>query len=192
MTPTPPPHAQYPPGGKKGGWILPTVIIGTVVLALCCVSGIVIVALSGDNGTDAAAGADPTSTPGDQPVATLAAEPEPAPEPDGFGPGTWEVGTEIPAGTYVTIVPDGGIFDSCYWARLSGFSGSFDDIITNENLNAGARGRLEIASSDAGVEFLGRLPLGRGVRRPAGRGRRRGRRRRLGGGRRDRSRHLHD
>ena len=65
-----------------------------------------------------------------------------------------EVGTEIPPGTYVTVAPDGAL-DYCYWARLSGFSGSFDDIIANDNLDSGARGRVTISDSDTGVEFTG-------------------------------------
>jgi hypothetical protein len=167
MTPTPPvqPPHQAPGGTKKRGWLLPTVIIGAVVLVLCC-GGVAVVAVSGGgSGEDppvAAGGADQTDTGGDRPAGTseeadddAAAEDEAAPEPDGFGAGTWEVGTEVPAGTYVTVVPDGGLFDFCYWARLSGFSGSLDDVIANENLSPGARGRVEISSSDTGVEFSG-------------------------------------
>jgi hypothetical protein len=158
MNPTPPPQAPHQAVKKKRGWILPTIIVSVVVLALCCVGGVAIVALSGDNGddnADLAAGPDPAND--DRPAATPETEPDADAdaEPDGFGGGIWEVGTEIPPGTYVTVVSGGGVFDSCYWARLSGFSGSFDDIIANDNLSAGARGRLEISSSDIGVEFSG-------------------------------------
>lgn len=157
MTPTSPPQPPYqaPGGKKKRGWILPTVIAGAVVLVLCC-GGLVVAAVSGDNAEDppeVAAGPGPTGTADDRPASTPEAEADA--EPEGFGTGTWEVDTEIPAGTYVTVVPDGGTFDSCYWARLSGFSGSLDDVIANENLSPGARGRVEISSSDTGVEFSG-------------------------------------
>jgi len=45
----------------------------------------------------------------------------------GFGDGTYRVGADIPAGTYRAPYPSGG----CYWERLSGFSGSFEEIIAN-------------------------------------------------------------
>jgi putative cell wall-binding protein len=44
-----------------------------------------------------------------------------------FGSGTWIVNTDIGPGTWTS--PGGG---DCYWARLSGFSGELDDIITND------------------------------------------------------------
>ena len=45
-----------------------------------------------------------------------------------FGNGTWRVGINIAAGTYRTRQAP----TSCYWERLSGFSGDFDDIIAND------------------------------------------------------------
>lgn len=45
------------------------------------------------------------------------------------GDGTFAVGTDIKAGTYVSSTPDSG---NCYWARLSGSDG-FDSIIDNNN-----------------------------------------------------------
>lgn len=44
------------------------------------------------------------------------------------GSGTFLVGEEIQPGTYRTE----GTSGFCYWARLSGLSGEFDDIITND------------------------------------------------------------
>jgi len=44
-----------------------------------------------------------------------------------FGPGTKRVGVDIPAGTFRTRVDS----PNCYWERLRGFSGSLDDIISN-------------------------------------------------------------
>jgi hypothetical protein len=40
--------------------------------------------------------------------------------------GIWRVGAEIDPGTY--RASGGG---DCYWARLAGFSGDLDDIISN-------------------------------------------------------------
>ncbi len=45
-----------------------------------------------------------------------------------FGPGTWLVGSEVPAGTYRTRTNR----EACYWERLSGLTGDLDDIIANE------------------------------------------------------------
>lgn len=48
-------------------------------------------------------------------------------EKNSFGSGTHLVGTDIEPGTYRS---DGG--SACYWERLSGLSGEFDDIIAND------------------------------------------------------------
>lgn len=69
-----------------------------------------------------------------------------------FSSGTWKVGSEIPAGTYVTTVAKG---EHCYYARLAGFSGELDDIVANDNYEGPARGRVTISPSDAGIEFSG-------------------------------------
>ena len=57
--------------------------------------------------------------------------------------GTWLVGEEVPVGTYAATGAD-----LCYWERLSGFSGTFDDIIAND-LGEG-RHIITTASTDAG------------------------------------------
>jgi len=54
-------------------------------------------------------------------------EAEPTTEFVEFYDGTWEIGVDIPPGTYRTVFPT----DGCYWARLSGFSGELSDIIAN-------------------------------------------------------------
>lgn len=50
----------------------------------------------------------------------------PGPGPAGFEPGTRLVGSEIAPGTYIARNANG-----CYWARLAGLGGTFDEIITN-------------------------------------------------------------
>ena len=52
------------------------------------------------------------------------------PANDSFGDGLWRVGKDIGPGIYRAI-PAG----SCYWARLSGLSGSLNDILANENVS---------------------------------------------------------
>ncbi len=63
-----------------------------------------------------------------------------------FGPGTHRVGIDIPAGTY----RNSGDLSGCYWERLSGFGGTFDDIIANNFTNV--RQIVEVKASDAGFK----------------------------------------
>lgn len=65
-----------------------------------------------------------------------------------FGSGTWIVGSEVPPGTYRN---SGG--SGCYWARLSGFGGTLDEIIANnfdDVVNI-----VTISSTDRGFESSG-------------------------------------
>lgn len=71
------------------------------------------------------------------------------------GEGVWAVGDEIQPGTYTTEAPQGDVLDSCYWARVSGFSGELADLITNGIVEPGSHGRFDVLSSDAGVVFTG-------------------------------------
>ena len=63
---------------------------------------------------------------------------------DSFGDGTWVVSSDIKAGTYRSSQTG----SSCYWQRLSGFSGEFEDIIANELTDAISV--VEISPTDAG------------------------------------------
>jgi hypothetical protein len=62
-----------------------------------------------------------------------------------FGDGMYIVGTDIQPGTYKSSGQQG-----CYYARLSGFSGSTDDIIANDNTDAPAI--VTIAATDKGFQ----------------------------------------
>lgn len=66
------------------------------------------------------------------------------------GDGVWLVGTEVTAGTYRTTVPEDSF--GCYWARLSGTSGEFADLIANDNWVAGATVTVTIDASDVAFE----------------------------------------
>lgn len=63
------------------------------------------------------------------------------------GSGTFKVGTQISSGIYVSA---GKVTQSCYWARLSDLSGSFDSILANEF----GKGQqvVEILSTDAAIK----------------------------------------
>lgn len=65
-----------------------------------------------------------------------------------FGNGTWRVGEDIEPGTYRT---DGA--SGCYWERLSGFSGEFGDIISNDFTSGPST--VTIQPSDAGFSSQG-------------------------------------
>ena len=68
-----------------------------------------------------------------------------------FGSGIQEVGVDMPGGVYETgILGDDDFFDSCYWERLSGFSGEFDEILANSNPTVHAM--VEIENSDVGFD----------------------------------------
>jgi len=71
-------------------------------------------------------------------------EPEPEDQKPNFGDGTYQVGTDIQPGTYRTREGSPG----CYYERLSGFSGEFDDILANGNADAPAV--IAIKPTDAG------------------------------------------
>lgn len=74
---------------------------------------------------------------------------EPAAGGSTFGDGIHIVGDDIAPGTYRSEVTD-----FCYWARLSGFSGDFDDLITNGTTDAG-QVIVEISDTDVGFESSG-------------------------------------
>lgn len=62
-----------------------------------------------------------------------------------FEDGTYIVGTDIEPGTYRS---SGGV--GCYYARLSGFHGGLEDLITNGNADAPVV--VEIGATDAGFQ----------------------------------------
>jgi hypothetical protein len=78
--------------------------------------------------------------------AKAAAPPKPGPKRT-ITDGLWKVGEEVAPGTYRS---GGG--GNCYWARLSGFSGDLDDIITN---GIGKNQTVTIVASDVGFESSG-------------------------------------
>ena len=106
--------------------------------------------LGGSSGDSGASAAGPAATA----TVTETAEAEPAAnagpagggDPDAtIGEGTHLVGIDIEPGTYAT---DGT--ESCYWERMSGTSGTFDDIISNNF--GGGRQVVTIEESDVAFE----------------------------------------
>lgn len=89
--------------------------------------------------------AEATTTTTEAPTTTA---PPTTAAPAGFGDGTYVVGEDIEPGRY--SAPGGEL---CYWERLSGFGGTFDEIIAN-NISEGPA-TVEIAASDAGFTTNG-------------------------------------
>lgn len=156
---TPPPNPAKPK--RKGGlWLAIAAFLG-----LCVVGGILAgtfaaIGKGGPGQVPSSAWAEPapTVTVTKTVVATAPAVKQPANTkakvtaavPTTVGDGTWEVGAEVQPGTY-TVTSDG----YCYWARLKNFDGELDSIITNGNLDPGARGRVTVRKSDKGIELAG-------------------------------------
>lgn len=90
----------------------------------------------------------PTTTTTQAPTTTTTTLPH-GPEP-AFRRGTQVVGEDVEPGIYETGILGEGFFDGCYWERLSGFSGDFDDIIANNNVVV--HDVVEIMDSDAAFD----------------------------------------
>lgn len=63
--------------------------------------------------------------------------------------GTYLVGTDIKPGIYVGLTGE-GIFESCYWARLSDLSGDMDALLANDN--AEGLFYIEVLPTDKALE----------------------------------------
>lgn len=85
----------------------------------------------------------PTTVPPTEPPATL----------PGFDDGKLLVGSDIQPGLYLTVVPSESF--NCYWARLSGLSGDFNEILANNNSPSNAHLVVEITPTDVAFESTG-------------------------------------
>ncbi len=65
-------------------------------------------------------------------IIPLNAWPEPVDPLSDIEPGVYLIDRDIAPGTYRGEA-GAGVLDSCYWARLSGVSGEFSDLIANDN-----------------------------------------------------------
>lgn len=68
----------------------------------------------------------------------------------GFGNGTHIVGTAVKPGRFITTTAS----TMCYWERVSGFGGTFDEIISNGN-GDGSHLVIDILGSDKGFKSSG-------------------------------------
>ena len=83
-------------------------------------------------------------------ISPTTTRPPARPKISGIEFGQHRVGTDIQPGrrTFEIEAP----WDRCYWERLSGFSGEFDDIIANEH-ETGRRFTVDIKPTDAAFEI---------------------------------------
>lgn len=153
--PTPP----APPARRKTNAKI-LIIIGFVVTALAsCGVGVGIGSSGKQTVTNSAAQPGPTVTKTVTAAAGATASPttaKPTTKPGAattFGDGTWEVGKDIAPGTYKTTVPADS--SNCYWEREKSLDGSFDSVITNDNVNAGGHASVTIRSTDKGFKSDG-------------------------------------
>lgn len=71
----------------------------------------------------------------------------------------WKVGTKdnfnagiLSPGSYIVV---SGSTTSCYWARVKGFDGELDSIISNGNIEAGSTARVTVKKTDKGLTLQG-------------------------------------
>jgi hypothetical protein len=119
---------------------------GLIVVCLVCAmcAGLISAMSRGGNG-GAPISNRATNTP-KGPTATHGPTATPVPTYAHFGDGTFQVGKDIQPATYRTREGSSG----CYYARLKGFSGGFEDIIANENTDGPAV--ITIAATDKGFQ----------------------------------------
>jgi hypothetical protein len=153
-------QAPPPPPPKTSHKLRNSMIFaGSAVVLLLIVAGVL---GSGQRtGTPPAEPAAPmaiTTTTAVVAPATAAAPVAPAkPAGDIPGDGTFSVPGEVAPGVYKTDGADTSQpIQNCYWARLSGTSGSFEEILANGN----AKGpiTLTIRKTDKAVQVQGCLP----------------------------------
>jgi hypothetical protein len=132
-----------PPPKKHTGRNIALISVGVVVLLMFL--GFCAAVVSSVDGTPA----DPETIPVPQETTAQSSPPSKAPAPPRAQTqdGTWLVPAEMKPGTYRS--GDGSF---CYWARLKGTSGSFDDIIINGN---GPNQTVTIKATDKAFEHHG-------------------------------------
>lgn len=98
----------------------------------------------------------PTAPPTSVAAAATPRPPTATPKPAGIGPGIYQVGKDIPPGTYQSAGGTAGGLP-CYWARLSGLGGTLKEIVAN-NLAPTGQQLVTILATDAGFDTNGCAP----------------------------------
>lgn len=146
------PQPSPPPPGRDSTGLLIAVAVGG--LCLLAVIGLVVylVARPGD-GTGGAVSIPDTGASDSETAAGGGTAPPVDPRADIGGDGTFVLGEDIEAGQYRTTVPQGSAL--CYWERLRGLSGDFDDIIANGVADPGDKLTVTLAADDRAFKTQG-------------------------------------
>jgi hypothetical protein len=151
MAPTRPPKKEWPISA-----VLTVVVLGLISLATMGI------AIAADRSSQSGASPSATVTQTVTAQAAAAATPtgaapaQPAGSLTTFKDGTYEIGNGpglIAAGKYRTTVPTDTF--GCYWERLKGLSGQFNDIIANGNADPGNPVIVTIAPTDKAFRVAG-------------------------------------
>lgn len=119
----------------------------TIVTALVVVGALVTGSCSPPPTTSTnATSTAPVAAVSSAPTTPATLTPPRAPTPFHFGTGQRSVGTDLQAGTYRTRLASA----ACYWARLSGFGGTVNEILANENADGPTI--VTILTTDKGFE----------------------------------------
>ena len=126
---------------------------GIPVLLVMLLSCVAVVASSGSDTTVEV----PASDPSVEEVNDTTSEEETAEEEsenETLSAGTYVVGEDIEPGTYKTDGPaDDSFSGMCYWARLSGLSGEFDELIANDAFEG--QTTVVVNEGDVALELTG-------------------------------------
>lgn len=126
---------------------------GIPVLLVMLLSCVAVVASSGSDTTVEV----PASDPSVEEVDDTTSEEETAEEEsenEALSAGTYVVGEDIEPGTYKTDGPaDDSFSGMCYWARLSGLSGEFDELIANDAFEG--QTTVVVNEGDVALELTG-------------------------------------
>ena len=126
---------------------------GIPVLLVMLLSCVAVVASSGSDTTVEV----PASDPSVEEVNDTTSEEETADvesENETLSAGTYVVGEDIEPGTYKTDGPaDDSFSGMCYWARLSGLSGEFDELIANDAFEG--QTTVVVNEGDVALELTG-------------------------------------
>lgn len=126
---------------------------GIPVLLVMLLSCVAVVASSGSDTTVEVPASEPSVEEVDDATTEEPAEEEES-ENEALSAGVYVVGEDIEPGTYKTDGPaDDSFSGMCYWARLSGLSGEFDELIANDAFEG--QTTVVVNEGDVALELTG-------------------------------------
>lgn len=127
---------------------------GIPMLLMMLISCVAVVASSGSDTTVEVPASEPSVEEVDDATTEEPAEEEEESENEALSAGVYVVGEDIEPGTYKTDGPaDDSFSGMCYWARLSGLSGEFDELIANDAFEG--QTTVVVNEGDVALELTG-------------------------------------